>query len=198
MRRSLSSAIGGVVILFLLSPLLWAQDTPNDYRSAIAKLKLHVPEDPGARKYLGIQASSGKMSLSQIKSEIVLIQIFSMYCPPCQRHAPAANKLYQAIDSRKELKDRIKMIGIGMGNSQYEVEVFKDKYSPPFPLFDDRDSAIADLFTGIRTPYYIGLRNRTGSEPEIFYSKPGGFTNAEEFLDTIIVKASGIQLGGVQ
>lgn len=197
MRRSVSFMVGGVVALALLSPFLLALDAPNDYRSAVAKLKLSVPDNPAARKYLGIQDSTGEMSVSQVKSEIVLVQFFSMYSLPCQRHAPAANKLYQALDSRKELKDRIKMIGIGMGNSAFEVSVFKDKYSPSFPLFDDRDSSIAQLFSGMRTPYYIGFRIRSGSEPEIFYSKSGGFTNAEEFLDSF-VKASGIQLGGIQ
>ena len=197
MRRSLSSTIGGFVVLVLLSPLLWAQDTPSDYRNAVAKLKLQVPEDPAARKYLGIQAPSGKIPLSQIKSEFVLIHVFSMYSLPCQRHAPAANKLYQAIDSRKDLKDRIKMIGIGMGNSQFEVGVFRDKYSVSFPLFDDGDSSIATLFSGMRIPCYIGLRSGNGEEPEVFFSKPGGFTEAEDFLDSF-VKASGIQLGGVQ
>lgn len=197
MRRLLSLAIGGVVILFLLSPLLQAQEAANDYRSTIAKFKLFVPEDPAARKYLGIQNSPGKVPLSQIKSEIVIVEIFSMYSPPCQRHAPAANKLYQAIDSRKELKDKIKMVGIGMGNSQFEVGIFKDKYTVPFPLFDDRDSYVSNSLIGIRTPHYIGLRIKDGSEPEVFYSKPGGFTSTEEFLDTI-VKTSGIQLGGIQ
>jgi hypothetical protein len=197
MRRLPSLALGVVVILVLLSPLLWALDTPNDYRSAVVTLKLQVPEDSAVRKYLGIQASSGTFSLSQIRSEVILIEIFSMYSLPCQRHAPTANKLYQAVDSRKELKDRIKMIGIGMGNSQYEVQVYKDKYSPVYPLFDDRDYSIADLFRGMSLPYYIGLRTIGKSGPEIFYAKPGGFTNSEVFLDSL-VKASGIQLGGVQ
>ena len=197
MRKYKSFILGGIVVLVLMSPLLLAQDAPNDYRSAATRLKLSIPENPEARTYLGIKASAGTMSLSQIKSEIVLVQIFSMYSLACQRHAQAANKLFQAIDSRKELRDRIKMIGIGMGNSQFEVGVFKDKYSLIFPLFDDRDSTIADLFSGMRTPYYIGFRNGNGSGPEIFYSKPGGFTNTEDFLNSF-VKASGIQLGGVQ
>ena len=197
MRRISSSAGGGLVIFFLLSSLLWALDMSNDYRSALAKLKLQVPEDPAAREYLGIQTSSGKMSLSQAKAEVVIIQFFSMYSLPCQRHAPAANKLYQLIDTKKEFKDRIKMIGIGMGNTQFEVGVFKERYSLVFPLFDDRDSLTADLFSGMRPPYYLVFRNKAGAEPEIIYSKPGGFTNAAEFLDAII-KASGIQAGGVQ
>jgi peroxiredoxin len=189
--------IGGIVILVLLSSLLRAQDPTIEYRSAVAKLKLRVPENPAERRHLGIQSSSGKITLSQIKSEVILIEVFSMYSLPCQRHAPAANKLHQAIDSREELKDRVRMIGIGMGNSPFEVGVFRDKYSVAFPLFDDRDSSIAELFSGMRTPYYLGLRSRDGAEPEVFFSKPGGFTNTEDFLDSF-VKASGIQLGGVQ
>lgn len=193
--HKLLSIIAGLIVPCLFSSFLWAQEAQSDYRNALMKLTLYVPEDPKEREYLGIKSSSGKMSLTQIKSEILVIEIFSMYCPHCQKHAPTANKLYHAIDSRKEFRDKIKFIGIGVGNSQYEVGIFRQKYSPPFPLFDDRACVVANSFTGIRTPYYLGIRVNNGSSFEIFYSNAGGFTDAEEFLN-MIVKESGIQRGG--
>lgn len=193
--RKLLSVATGVMFLCLLSSFLYAQEAEIDYKNALMKLKLNVPEDPKERDYLGIKSSSGKISLAQIKADILIVEIFSMYCPHCQKHAPAANKLYHAIDSRKEFRDKIKFIGIGVGNSPYEVGIFRQKYSPPFPLFDDKAYAVANSFTDIHTPHYFGIRINSGSRFDVFYSKLGGFTDAEEFLN-MIVKESGIQRGG--
>ena len=89
-------------------------------------------------------------------------------------------------------RDKIRMIGIGVGNSPYEVKFFKEKYSPLFPLFDDRSSAVVNAFSGILTPHYFGLKMNKDSTFEVFYSKSGGYTDAGEFLD-MIVKLSGIK-----
>lgn len=169
----------------------------RDYTKELTNMKIFVPEDSADRMYLGIKEKSGQISLSQIKTEVLIIEIFSMYCPHCQRHAPIANKLYQAIDSEPQFRDKIKMIGIGVGNSKYEVGIFQDKYSPPFPLFDDRNSAVVNAFGGILTPYYFGLKMIDDSTFEVFYSRAGGYKDAEEFLE-MIVKLSGIKLGGDQ
>jgi len=167
----------------------------KDYSGALKDLLLFVPDKAEDRAYLGMKEKSGKIPLTKIKADILIVEIFSMYCPHCQKHAPVANKLYQAIDSKEEFRDKIKMIGIGVGNSPYEVGIFKEKYSPPFPLFDDRNSAVVNAFGGILTPHYFGLKMYKNSSFEVFYSKAGGFTDADEFLK-MIVKSTGITLGG--
>jgi thiol-disulfide isomerase/thioredoxin len=186
-----------VCTVLISSPALAVSGSENDYIKALMNMKIFVPEDAADRMYLGIKEKSGQISLTHIKTQVLIIEVFSMYCPHCQRHAPVANKLYQAIDSEPQFRDKIKMIGIGVGNSKYEVGIFQDKYSPPFPLFDDRNSAVVNAFGGILTPHYFGLKMKDDSTFEVFYSRSGGYTDAEEFLE-MIVKLSGIKLGGDQ
>ena len=164
----------------------------KDFSQELKNVRLFVPEDAAMRSYLGIKEKSGQIPLENIKADILIIEIFSMYCPHCQKHAPVANKFYQAIESNKELRDKIRVIGIGVGNSPYEVSIFREKYAPPFPLFDDRNSAVVNAFGGILTPHYFGLKMNKDSTFEVFYSKSGGYTDAGEFLD-MIVKLSGIK-----
>jgi peroxiredoxin len=101
------------------------------------------------------------------------------------------NELYRAIQERKDLRDKMKVIGIGAGNSPFEVDFFQKKYEIPFPLFSDQDLSIHKVIGEVRTPYFFGVKINDDGSNEVFYSKLGGFKDANEFLK-LMVKLSGI------
>jgi len=144
-----------------------------------------IPQDARAQSYLGL-SGTGQFTIAQIEAKVVIIQIFSMYCPVCQKEASRVNKLYRTIQKRKDLKDKIKMIGIGTGNSPFEVGFFRKKYEVPFPLFPDENLSIHEILGELRTPYFIGVKiNRDGSD-EVFYSRLGQFNDPNSFLKRIV------------
>ena len=103
------------------------------------------------------------------------------------------NELYRNIE-KQNLKDKIKMIGLGIGNTPADVEYFKKKYEVPFPLFSDEDKAIFTALGKPRAPYFIGVRLNDQGSNKIFYSKLGAFSTPEQFLP-LMVKLSGIAQG---
>ena len=99
--------------------------------------------------------------------------------------------MFRKIESDARLKNRLKLIGIGVGNSAFEVNHFKKTYSIPFPLFPDGDFAIHKKLGEVRTPYFIGIKILNDGTHKIFYSKLGGAKNADELLQKLL-KNSGL------
>ena len=143
MKKTIMLLTALAVCLAALHGARAAAEEPLITGDILATIQLPAPQDPEAKKYLGL-AEEGPFALSQIKAQVVMIEIFNMYCTNCQREASRVNKLYQLMNKDSKLKGKIKMIGIGAGNTPLEVEVFKKTYEVAFPMFPDADYAIQD------------------------------------------------------
>ncbi|OGP87492.1 MAG: hypothetical protein A2156_10785 [Deltaproteobacteria bacterium RBG_16_48_10] len=178
------SLVFSFLVLGLAYPASTAESPPSK-GGVLPALNLTTPKNPVEKGYLGL-TGEGLFKIPQIKTKVVIVEIFSMYCPFCQKDAPKVNELYNAIENHPELKNKIKMIGIGAGNSSYEVEVFKKTYSVPFPLFSDKDFAIHKACGEVRTPYYMIVRINDDGSHQIMHAQLGGFQGAEQFLELVI------------
>lgn len=191
MRKVVGLLSLSLALFLLLSGPVLGAGTPPAKGGILPEINLPIPNSPSEKSYLGLSAP-GFFKIPQIKAKLVIVQIFSMYCPFCQKDAPGVNELYYAVENNPDLKDKIKMIGIGAGNSSYEVQVFKKTYQVPFPLFPDKDFAIHKVCGEIRTPYYIAVRINQNGTHEVVHSELGGFKGAEPFLE-LILKAAGLK-----
>lgn len=191
MKKNLTNFMVLVVCLFVFSSTVTAAESPPPKGAVMPEINLAVPVTDRNRNYLGLPAS-GLFKISDIKSRVVLIQIFSMYCPHCQGDAHNVNRLYNIIENDPKLKNEVKLIGIGAGNSSYEVEVFEKTYDVSFPLFPDMDFSIHKMLGEVRTPYFLGIRMNNDGSNRVFYSKLGGVNNPEQFLD-MILRLSGLK-----
>ena len=154
------------------------------------EITLSVPQQAGEKDYLGITGTEN-FTIKEIKAPVVIIEIFSMYCPFCQKEAPIINELYELIQTKPAFKDKIKIIGIGAGNTQFEVDFFKNEYSIPFPLLPDESFSVHKAVGEVRTPYFFVLQIKPDGSNKIVYSKAGSIQDTQGFLD-LIVKKSGL------
>jgi peroxiredoxin len=190
-KRIFVILLSAVVILSVFSGIAFTSGKIPVKGEPFPEIRLPVPADPDEKSYLGISGSS-LFRISQIKASVVIIEIFSLYCPQCQAFSPEANILYYMIEQVPEFKERIKLIGIGAGNSPFEVETFKKTHDVPFPLFPDRDFAIHKLLGEVRTPHFIVIRIHPDRTRQVIYSEPGAFGEAGDFLQRIL-KDSGLR-----
>ena len=148
-------------------------------------ISLPIPKNPVERSYLGL-VGNGFFKISQIKAEAVIIKIFNTYCPACLTVALAMPELYHRIENEPELKGKMKVIGIGVGNTAYEIELFKETFNIPYPVFPDSDFSLHKAFGEVRTPYFIAARIKEDGSNEVFYTQLGAFTETGQFLDLVL------------
>jgi len=182
------------VVLFALVPAggVWGAGISYEKGEPLPGLSLPVPQDPGAKKYLGL-SGAGHFTPADVTAPVLLVQIFSMYCPHCQRDAGNVNAFYRLMEEDPGVRGKIRVIGIGAGNSPYEVQVFRETYGVPFPLFSDGNYEMHKKFGEVRTPFYIGLRKDDQGVPRILFTRVGGIENPREFLDFLIIE-SGLEV----
>ncbi len=163
-------------------------DKPFD----LSALRLPSPENTNHLAYLGIGADD-TFALADTRTRILIIEVFNFYCPHCQAEAPAVNRLYQKIERDEALRGNIKIIGIGIGNTAYEVHAFRERFAVPFPLFADRSRALSMQLDVRRTPTFIAWGYHTGGRLQPLLFAPGPIGDLDVFLNRLI-RASDLDL----
>lgn len=149
----------------------------------LAEIFLPLPAAPEQKDYLGPPTTAGgKFALTSAVADLVVVQIFSMYCPHCQREAPKVNQLFAALQKRPEKAPKIRLLGIGVGNSPMEVDVFRKTYNIAFPLFPDGDFSIHKQLGEVRTPFFFAFRPGDPTPQRLRLTHLGPFEDVAEFV----------------
>jgi len=110
------------------------------------------------RTYLGLGAA-GPFTIGAVRGELVVVEFFNSSCYACALMAPVMDLAWRKVDARADLKDRVRFVGIGVGNTLEQVREFHDRYDSPFPMIADPEFAAFDaLGTAEGTPYLMLLR----------------------------------------
>ena len=152
----------------------------------LAEISLPLPIAPEQRAYLGLAPmAAGNFTLATTAADLVLVQIFSMYCPHCQREAPTVNQLFTALQKRPESAPRIRLLGIGVGNTPMEVDVFRKTYGIAFPLFPDGDFTVHKQLGEVRTPFFFAFRPGDAEPLRLCLAHLGPFEDVDGFVDRL-------------
>ena len=142
---------------------------PNGVVPAAIRLPdLPAPENPADKAYLGLPSDAATFAIEDIPADMLIIEVFDLYCMLCLKAAPEAARLYALIGESPH-KDRIRMIGLGRGNTALEAGLFHKKTDMPFPALPDPDRVVTDALGHEKTPEFIVLRRTPeGRFGEIF------------------------------
>jgi peroxiredoxin len=157
---------------------------------ALGDMPLSFNGNEQHRTYLGVTGETS-LSLSQIRADRLVIVIFNAFCTICQVDAPLLNAVYQGIEEDPGLRGRVKIIGIGTGNTEAEVEHFRQSYNVPFPLFADLEFKLGRAITAnLRAPMFVSVKNTAGKRFQVVQTHMGSFKGLSDLLEEALASAT--------
>jgi len=153
-------------------------------------IALPRPSSEADVAYLGLEGSSDPFRMNQIKAQVLVIEVFDMYCRFCQGAAPKVDALYE-LNLLSGHGDEVKLIGIGRMNTELEVSTFKEKYKVKFPMFADKDLSVTRALRAENegTPHFIVIRMDPGGQVTVVHTRTGAFEDPKAFHEVIIERA---------
>ncbi len=171
-----------LALLFGLALVLPLHASSDDVWST---LRLPIPKRVGDRNYLGLPEGD-TFKLAQIDARLIVVQVYSMYCPICQREAWKVNDLFSLIVNSEKTANKVKFLAIGAGNTEFEIDFYRTAYNSAYPLFSDGDYRLHKRLGEVRTPYFYMLKRYKKGRLQQVYAKAGAFESPEAFMDLII------------
>jgi peroxiredoxin len=185
MKRILFLCAAAGVLLAIMGVTAIAADPVRVDAKQLSQMKFAAPENPSQKKYLGL-SGSGDFKLTDVKAKYIIIEVFSMYCPICQREASKVNQCHELIQKNSAHRGKVKLIGIGTGNTPFEVDIFRKKYAIQFPVLPDDGFLIQKAFSQqVRTPTFVIARNRGEKGLELVHLHVGELGTAEAFMKNL-------------
>jgi peroxiredoxin len=132
--------------------------------------------------YLGLSPGSRYFSISEISGDYVLIEVYNEMCTLCLKELPNINRLFKLLDADGELRQRVKILGLGAGSTRRSVAGFRKKTGYDFPLFADEKWHIFGLLGKPILPVLYLMEKDGVNGLRILLRHEGGIGNPEDFL----------------
>ncbi len=157
-------------ILTILLSTAWLSQAASlkPYTGKITNPQIHLKD-----------LSGNTHTLTQYKNQVVLVQFWATYCPPCVKEMPSMNKLQ---DKLSKAGVAFKILAIDMAESKAEVEAFVKRIKPEFTILMDESGDSIQAWNVFAAPSNF-LINKQG---EIAYTLFGGVEwDSAEIIETI-------------
>jgi peroxiredoxin len=94
-----------------------------------------------------IDLKGGQVSLENYRGQVVLVNNWATWCPPCRAEMPLLETFF-----RKYASEGFVLIGVNAGESTTEVVEFVDTYDLSFPMWLDKDGQTLRAFRSNALP----------------------------------------------
>ena len=90
--------------------------------------------------------------LSDLRGELVLVNVFATWCGPCRAEMP------HLVEVSKEFEGQgVQFVGLNLAENPGAVRAFKDEFEIDFPLVVDEDGRLTEVYqpVGLPTSWFI-------------------------------------------
>ena len=184
------SIVSSIIIIIVSKIILFGCQADSIQKEIVRPLKsgdlfpnieMATPNPPEERAYLGLR-DADTFTILEVHADLVYIEILNAHCFSCRKQAKSNNHLFRLIANNSNTNERIKLIGIAVGNSVDEVKQFKERYQITYPIIADPDFKIHRAVGYTKTPYSFYIRKNPDGSGQILETHIGAFLDYEELF----------------
>ena len=102
--------------------------------SGAAELKALPPRPAPALNLPAL--SGGKLDLARFRGQVVLVNFWAVWCPPCRKEMPSMARLAAQLAGKP-----FTLLGVNVGESPEEIHAFLQQVPVNFPIVLDSEGA---------------------------------------------------------
>ena len=99
-----------------------------------------------------VDLNGNTWTLSELKGQVVFVNFWATWCPPCREEMPSMQRLYTMLP-----KDKFKMLAILNKDDPALAKNFAAKFGITMPILNDPDNKIGPKYglTGVPETYIV-------------------------------------------
>lgn len=137
------------------------------------------------REYLDLPEGVRWLELGELSARFVLIQLYNTLCSDCVAETKMLTRFFKQVEADPVLAGRLKIIGLGVYDSNRAVVRFKKHYGVAYPLFSDKDGQIFECLGQTELPLAYLVRAEGDGNWTIELIRRGYFKPDEKFLGVL-------------
>jgi hypothetical protein len=178
--KSFGLTLLSAMLFFLVTDCSQARNILPEEGGEMPEISFPPPFAQAEREALGLSADTPEFKISDIKTDLILIEVIGVYCPVCFKQAPGLNDLYARL-GRGKAKGRVTMFALAAGSPDTEIQPLIQSGQYKFPIVSDVKFEAHKLLGEPKTPFTIICRPN-GS---ILYTHLGLIDNIDEIYAKI-------------
>ncbi len=114
--------------------------------SKVAKVGKQAPD------FTLVDTRGKTWTLSQLKGQVVFVNFWSTWCPPCREEMPSMQRLYSQLP-----KEKFKMLAILTKDDPFLADSFALKLGITLPILNDKDNLVGPRYglTGLPETFIV-------------------------------------------
>jgi peroxiredoxin len=136
--------------MLLISTTLFAGEQPSQ--------GLHpMPATPAAQPFQLSDMDGRQHRLEEFRGQVVVINFWATWCPPCREELPSMNRAYQQLKQQG-----VVFLAVNVGENEDVIFPFQANYPVEFPILLDLEGKVISQYgvIGLPTTFVIDRQGR--------------------------------------
>ena len=183
-RRAFVIIVVAVPILSLLAILAWASATSGPAHGGLvvndSVVELNVGGEVAPEFELAL-TGGGELGGSDLLGQVVMLDFWASWCPPCRDEAPVLAQVYAEYSGRG-----VEFVGFNLWDNAGDAEIFLQQQGHEYPNGIDHDGRIAISYgvRGIPEKFFLDREGRIARK----FSGPMTADLLRQILDTLLLQ----------